>query len=121
MPVRSILAIHRLPAFKAWLDANGIAHRRTDAAYQVLQIQLPGDPRWHAIYKRAAAKEHLSVPDPLVSLVRDFVSNRTPAWCCDKGPAPGETVCSDCAETNAAYQSQLGPGVDPSPDTPPWE
>lgn len=70
---RNLLAIHKLDAFTAWLDKQGIEHRPTDAAYQVLQVRVVGDPRWHPIYKKDAATVHLSVPGALVSLVRKFV------------------------------------------------
>lgn len=73
MAARNLLAIKKLPAFKAWLDAQGIENRPTGAAYQVLQIRVVGDPRWHPIFKKLDAKEHLSVPKPLVSLVEKFV------------------------------------------------
>lgn len=31
-------------------------------------------------------------------------------WCCEEGERLGVTVCPECAETSAAYQSCLGPG-----------
>ena len=39
MTARNLLAIKKLPAFKAWLDANNIENRATNAAYQVLQVR----------------------------------------------------------------------------------
>ena len=36
---RNLLAIHKLDAFTAWLDEQGIEHRPTDAASQVLQVR----------------------------------------------------------------------------------
>ena len=73
MPARNLLAIKKLPAFKAWLDANGIENRPTGTAYQVLLVRVVGDVRWHPIFKRLGAKEHLSVPRPLVYLVERFL------------------------------------------------
>lgn len=73
MPSRCLLAIHKLEAFKEWLDAHGVEHRPTNADYQVLQVRLPGSPQWHAIFKKLDAKEHLSVPRPLLRLVEQFV------------------------------------------------
>lgn len=32
-------------------------------------------------------------------------------WCCKEGERLGVTVCPECAETSAAYQSCLGPGL----------
>jgi hypothetical protein len=78
MADRCTLAIHKLDDFKAWLDRNGVEHRPTNAAYQVLQIRLPGDPRWHALFKRLDATVHLSVPEPLRHLVRRFVRGQVP-------------------------------------------
>ena len=73
MATRNLLAIKKLPAFKAWLDANGIENRPTGTAYQVLLVRVVGDVRWHPIFKRLGAKEHLSVPKPLISLVERFL------------------------------------------------
>lgn len=75
---RNTLAIHKLDDFKAWLDEHGIEHRPTTADYQVLQVRLPNDPRWHAIFKRENAKFHLSTPAPLSGVVRAFVSGEAP-------------------------------------------
>ena len=73
MANRNTLAIHKLDEFKEWLDSTDVLYRDTDAAYQVLQVRLPGDPRWHAIYRKLEAKQHLSVPEPLVKLVQEFI------------------------------------------------
>lgn len=78
MASRNLLAIHKLDAFRAWLDEHGIEHRPTNANYQVLQVRIADDPRWHAIYQKIAAEVHLSVPGPLVPLVRQFVSEKKP-------------------------------------------
>lgn len=78
MANRNILAASRLDAFKTWLDKHGIEHRPSGGAYQVMQLQLPGDPRWHAIYHRSGVVVHLSVPRPLEQLVRDFVKGEMP-------------------------------------------
>lgn len=78
MANRHTLAIHKLDEFKEWLDLVGVEHRSTTADWQVLQVRLQGDPRWHAIYQKMAAKEHLSVPEPLARLVRAFVNQGDP-------------------------------------------
>lgn len=78
MANRHTLAIHKLDEFKQWLDLVGIEHRPTTADWQVLQVRLPNDPRWHAVYQKLSAKEHLSVPEPLARLVRAFVSGSDP-------------------------------------------
>lgn len=86
---RSTLAIHKLDDFKAWLDEHGIEHRPTTANYQVLQVRLPNDPRWHAIFKRENAAFHLSTPAPLQDVVRAFVSGRAPVF---HPPAPRQAT-----------------------------
>lgn len=73
MANRHTLAIHKLEEFKEWLDCTDVQYRDTTAPWQVLQVRLPDDPRWHAIYQKLHAKEHLSVPQPLVRLVREFI------------------------------------------------
>ena len=73
MANRHTLAIHKLDEFKEWLDCTDVQYRDTTAPYQVLQVRLPDDPRWHAIYQKLHAKEHLSVPEPLVKLVQEFI------------------------------------------------
>lgn len=95
MPVRNLLAIKKLPAFKAWLDANGIENRATNAAYQVLQVRVVGDPRWHPIYKKLDAKEHLSVPRPLVFLVERFLRKEAAG----QPPAALKPVAEEAAYT----------------------
>ncbi len=72
---RNLLAIHKLEEFKIWLTEQGIEHRPTGAAYQVLQVRMIGDPRWHPVYKKLNAKEHLSVPGALVPLVKKFLGH----------------------------------------------
>ena len=122
MADRCTLAIHKLDEFKAWLDAQGIEHRPTNADYQVLQVQLPGVKGWHAIYQRLDAKVHLSVTGPLVPLVRRFVRGQ-PAQllismnrCCEKAVPLGKATCPDCEEASAGYQAAMT-----SRETPPWE
>lgn len=99
MPVRNLLAIKKLPAFKAWLDANSVENRATNAAYQVLQVRVAGDVRWHPIYKKLDAKEHLSVPRPLVFLVERFLRKEK-----IEQPAPAPELVAE----------EVG-------STPPWE
>ena len=96
---RNLLAIHKLDAFAAWLDEQGIEHRPTDAAFQVLQVRVIGDPRWHPVYKKLNAKEHLSVPGALVPLVKKFLGHGS--W--------------------APWQPELKPTVEHAADDVPWE
>ena len=121
MANRHTLAIHKLEEFKEWLDCTDVMYRDTTAPYQVLQVRLPDDPRWHAIYRKLHAKEHLSVPEPLVKLVQEFIEypltmhlamNR----CCEKAVPLGTATCPECEEISAAYQRSMSPN-----DTPPWD
>lgn len=136
MADRSTLTIHKLDEFKEWLDLVGVEHRPTTADWQVLQVRLPNDPRWHAIYQKASAKKHLSVTGPLVRLVREFVERPLPMHrrhadvrpglmqvprismnrCCEKAVPLGVAVCPECAEASAAYQ-----GDTRAIDSPPWD
>lgn len=96
MAARNLLAIKKLPAFKAWLDANGIENRPTGAAYQVIQVRVVGDPRWHPIFKKLGAKEHLSVPRPLVYLVERFLRKQAVT---DQSPAAIKPIAEDVINT----------------------
>lgn len=136
MANRHTLAIHKLDEFKQWLDLVGIEHRPTTADYQVLQVRLPNDSRWHAVYKKLGAKEHLSVPEPLARLVQEFIGRPLPVHrryadtrpklmqvprismnrCCEKAVPLGTATCPDCEEASAGYQRSMSPN-----DTPPWE
>lgn len=100
MAARNLLAIHKLDEFKAWLDARGIEHRPTNADFQVMQVRLPHETQWHAIFRRLHAPMHLSVPNPLVPLVMEFVSPGSK-------PPPDESKCKPTGEYAA--------------ETPPWE
>lgn len=76
---RNLLHINKLDAFKDWLTQRGVAHRPTNADWQMLQVRLT--PRnqpayWAAVYRRAELKEHLSVDHRLEPLVRQFISDR---------------------------------------------
>lgn len=104
MADRATLAIHKLDEFKEWLDCTDVQYRDTNAPYQVLQVRLPDDPRWHAIYRKLHAKEHLSVPEPLVRLVREFI---------ERPLAMRKPIQAQAAE-------QLVTAIS-SNDTPPWE
>lgn len=99
MAARNLLAIHKLDEFKAWLDARGIEHRPTNADFQVLQVRLPNETQWHAIFRKLHASVHLSVPNPLVPLVTEFVSSGSK-------PPPDE--------------SKFKPTGEYAAETPPW-
>ena len=59
----------------AWLDAKGIEHRPGRGFYEVMQLKHGGG--WPAIFTRAYAPEHVSVPKTLWPLVRSFLRERS--------------------------------------------
>jgi hypothetical protein len=69
---RSLLAKHKLDAFKHWLDDEGINHRPGRGAFQVLQIHMPNG-QWQCVFDRITAPEHYTVAAPLEPLVRRFI------------------------------------------------
>ena len=71
MPNPALLHQNQLEGFKSWLTSKGREWRETTAAYQVIQIKHGSG--WQAIFKRNNAPEHLSVPQPLVQLVRTYI------------------------------------------------
>lgn len=121
MANRHTLAIHKLDEFKEWLDCTDVQYRDTTAPWQVLQVRLPDDPRWHAIYRKLHAKEHLSVPEPLVKLVQEFIErplgmHRSPTG---RTVQPHQPPFHNLPiQTQAA--EQLITAIS-SNDTPPWE
>lgn len=76
IPDRALLHIGQLEEFKTWLDAKGIPHRPTTAAYQVLQVYSKQTGDWVPIYKKSAATEHFTVQGRMVELVRRFIGER---------------------------------------------
>lgn len=72
----------------------------TNADFQVMQVRLPHETQWHAIFRRLHAPMYLSVPNPLVPLVMEFVSPGSK-------PPPDESKCKPTGEYAA--------------ETPPWE
>lgn len=72
---RNRLHKNKLDAFKAWLDAAGIAHRPGRGAYQVLQVALPHN-QWGVVYDRDTAPEHYTATAPLDSIVSRFIREK---------------------------------------------
>lgn len=74
---RNLLHKSKLEAFKAWLDKQGIQHRPTEAAYQVLQIRLmsrKGETTgWTSIYERLNSTEHYTNDVRLESMIYAFI------------------------------------------------
>lgn len=85
MANRNLLPKHFLPDFKVWLEAHGHETRPTTAQFQVLQVRLVGDPRWHGIYEKLTRNPHYSVTQPMVKITEQFVYEKKYA---NHHPAP---------------------------------
>lgn len=71
MASRNLLHPNRLEAFKTWLDLTGVPHRQGNGEFEVLQVAFPPG-RWSKLYRRLRG-DHLTVENPLMPLVTDFV------------------------------------------------
>ena len=74
---RSLLAKHKLPAFKEWLDTEFINHRPGRGDYDVLQVLLPSG-QWQCLFDRHDSPEHFTVAKPLEPTVRRFIAESRP-------------------------------------------
>lgn len=77
MARRNVLHHNHMEPFRAWLDSKGIEHRPGRGAYEVMQIKQGSE--WRAVFTKARAPEHVSVPETLVALVRRFLRDRREA------------------------------------------
>lgn len=73
MVARNLLHKTKLEEFKLWLDSCDRQHRPGNGDYQVLQVKHGSG--WMPIFSRNEMPEHLSVPDPLIGLVRLFLQD----------------------------------------------
>jgi len=71
MAARNLLHKSKLESFKSWLDSKGLEHRPGRGDYQELQVRT--GKTWHVIYSRNYMPEHLTIPDPIISLVSNFI------------------------------------------------
>ena len=74
MADRSLLHKNKLQEFRDWCSSCRIECRDGRGEYQALQVSLEG--KWHVLYERAYMPEHLTVPAPLIKLVRRFLGCR---------------------------------------------
>ena len=72
---RCLLHKTKLDEFKAWLTAQGIAHRPGRGEFQVLQVALPRN-QWGVVYDRIEAPEHYTVTGPLEGTVRRYIRTK---------------------------------------------
>lgn len=112
MPNRNLLPKHRLGDFKAWLVTQGHEHRPTTANYQVLQVRLKGTAKWHSIFYKDTGNPHYTVPDPLLSVTRQFIK----PYHAHHHPAPRhEAPRQHPAQAEAAGRDPAPQGDDGSP------
>jgi len=80
MSTRNLLHKEKLEQFKTFLDAKEIEHREGKGTWEVLQVWNRGSSRFDVIHTRMRG-DHLSIPHPLVKLVRKFQkSEYNVAW-----------------------------------------
>ena len=87
MANRCLLHKSKIKEFEAWLGATGIEHRAGNGAYEVLQIRCGAG--WMPIFTKLHAKEHLSVPEPLIGIVIKFLREG------QKKPTPSLSYLAD--------------------------
>ena len=75
MANRHILAITKLDDFRDWLIADGWEIQDTKGYYEVLRARKQGRRNPLIVYKRLDAKEHLSVSDNDISIVRAYMAD----------------------------------------------
>ena len=97
---RALLHKDKLESFKSWLDFKGREHRPGRGEWQLLQIK--NGSGWQVLFSRANMPEHVTVPEPLIPLVRAFIRE-------GRAAAIGGT---------AAQLDKLRSSVD---EPPPWE
>lgn len=77
MTSRNLLHKSKLSKFQAWLIAQGHEVRAPpNGQYQLCQIRLSGQTVWHVLYFREHMPEHISVVQPLVPTVRQWLNEQ---------------------------------------------
>ena len=73
MARRDFLHKNKLTEFLTWCDTQNIKHREGKGEYQVCQIFYKGS--WHVIYSRIYMPEHLTIPNKLYNIVKQFITD----------------------------------------------
>ena len=73
MARRELLHKSKLEGFKEWIKAQGWTIQALKGCYEVLRAVKPGEDTL-ILWTRNDAKEHYSVPDKWVSLIRMFIN-----------------------------------------------
>ena len=71
MSTRNLLHKEKLDQFKEFLDNQRITYREGKGTWEVIQVWNRGSERFDVIHTRMRG-DHLSVPQPLIGLVRKF-------------------------------------------------
>ena len=74
MAIRCLLHKNKLKELKSWLSSQDLEWREGQGPYQLMQIRKPRLDGWDVIYERNDMKEHVTVVEPLIPLVRRFIS-----------------------------------------------
>jgi hypothetical protein len=75
MAARNILHKSRVTEFTSWLESQGWKIRPGRGTWEIVQVQEPGANSWHVLFKRLNMPEHVTVPQPLVSMVQFFLDS----------------------------------------------
>lgn len=74
MADRHTLAISQLSGFKAWLTGCGWNHQPLKGPYEIIRARKDG--RVIIAYRKEGMKEHVSVADKDIDLVREYIRTR---------------------------------------------
>lgn len=74
MARRELLHKSRVAEFRQWCEkVKGLTTRDGRGPYEVFQILPKGSRNWQVIFSRNYMPEHVTVPEPLVPLVLNFI------------------------------------------------
>lgn len=73
--VRNTLHKSKLEAFKQWLVEHNIDTRPGKGDWQVLQVKTL-NAGWQCVFERIDMKEHFSVNNKLLPLVKRFINDK---------------------------------------------
>lgn len=79
MAARSLLHKSRVNEFLLWCrEVKGLETREGRGDYEIAQILPKGSTRWQVLFSRSTMPEHVTVPDPLIPLVLNFIRSTKP-------------------------------------------
>ena len=76
---RNLLHKSKLNEFVAWCSTKKITTRPGGGDFQVLQVNIDG--KMIPIYEKVLSKEHYSIPEKLVPLVKKFIMETKEKQC----------------------------------------